>query len=550
MKIIHKHQTYAFENDAPLVQIADFFQPEYESPILLALVNGSLKELFGKAQDRDEIEFVTYDDSIGKSTYKRSALMMLIKAFYDTIGLEKVKNFSVCFSLGDGLFITAQGDFELTEELLQNIYQRMMGYVAQKIPFSKVRTTRTQAMQIFKEYGLEEKSRLFHYRLRSKVNLYHLDNYTDYFYGYMALDTSRIPVFALNKYEDGFLLRFPSGVGPLKMAPYTEQGKAKLFACLKESEEWARKLQIHGVSALNDRITNEGAFELILIQEALMEKKIGQIAEQIVSSGKRIILVAGPSSSGKTSFSHRLAIQLKALGMTPHPIEVDNYFKDRILAPRHEDGSYNFESLECLDVEGFNRDMQDLLHGKKVQLPYYNFAAGLSQKGEWLQLKDSDILIIEGIHCLNDALSRSLSQDEKFKIYISALSQFHVDEHNSISATDIRLIRRIVRDNRLRGVNAKNTIAGWNSVRKGEEVNIFPYQDSADVVFNSGLVYELAVMSKFARPLLHQIDSEDPEYIEAKRLLRFLDFFLDVDNESVPKNSLVREFIGGSVFLK
>ena len=301
---------------------------------------------------------------------------------------------------------------------------------------------------------------------------------------------------------------------------------------------------------LNERIANGKSSELILIQEALMEKKIAEIAENIVKyPEKKFVMIAGPSSSGKTTFSHRLSIQLKALGLKPHPIGVDDYFVNREDSPRDENGNYNYEDLECIDVAQFNKDMNRLLKGEEVEMPEYNFISGKREyNGKKLHLGKEDILVIEGIHCLNDALTPDLSKDNKYKIYISALTQLNIDEHNRIPTTDGRLIRRIVRDARTRGSSAKATLKMWNTVRKGEEKNIFPYQESADVMFNSALIYELAVLKIYAEPLLFQIKKGEPEYQEAKKLLKFFDYFLGIPGESIPQNSLIREFIGGSCF--
>ena len=318
----------------------------------------------------------------------------------------------------------------------------------------------------------------------------------------------------------------------------------------KESEEWGEKLEISTVGELNDQIVRQGIRSVMLIQEALQESKISRIAEQIAEAGnKKFVMIAGPSSSGKTSFSHRLSIQLTAHGLKPHPIAVDNYFVEREHTPLDEYGEKNYECLEALDVEQFNKDMLDLLEGKRVDMPTYNFKTGHREyKGDFLQLGKEDILVIEGIHGLNDKLSYALPKESKFKIYISALTQLNIDEHNRIPTTDGRLIRRIVRDARTRGTSAKETIARWPSVRRGEEQYIFPYQEEADVMFNSALIYELACLKVYAEPLLFGIDKSEPEYLEAKRLLKFFDYFVAVPSEEIPNNSLLREFIGGSCF--
>ena len=319
---------------------------------------------------------------------------------------------------------------------------------------------------------------------------------------------------------------------------------------MKEADVWGRKLQVPNVGALNQCISSGGMNELILVQEALMEKKIGDIAEMIASRpDKKFVMIAGPSSSGKTTFSHRLSIQLRAKGLTPHPIAVDNYFVNRVDSPRDENGNYNYEALECLDIKLFNENMSDLLAGKRVQLPVYNFISGEREyRGDYLQLGPEDILVIEGIHCLNEKLSYSLPRENKFKIYISALTQLNIDEHNRIPTTDGRLIRRMVRDARTRGASAQDTIRMWPSVRRGEKENIFPYQEDADVMFNSALVYELSVLKQYAEPILFSVPRDSEEYVEAKRLLKFLDYFLGVSSEDIPRNSIVREFIGGSCF--
>ena len=317
----------------------------------------------------------------------------------------------------------------------------------------------------------------------------------------------------------------------------------------QEAEKLGHKLGVFDVGTLNDTIARGRMNDLILMQEALQEKKIGDIAEQIHESGRKLIMIAGPSSSGKTTFSHRLSIQLMAHGLKPHPIAVDNYFVNRVDSPRDENGNYDYEALNCIDVKQFNEDMEALLAGKRVELPVYNFVKGEREyKGDFLQLGAEDILVIEGIHCLNDDLSYSLPRDKKFKIYISALTQLNIDDHNRVPTTDGRLIRRMVRDARTRGASAQDTIRMWDSVRRGEERNIFPYQEEADAMFNSAFLYELSVLKQYAEPILYSVPRDSAEYNEAKRLLKFLDYFLGVSSEQVPHNSIVREFIGGSCF--
>ena len=386
------------------------------------------------------------------------------------------------------------------------------------------------------------------YRRVSKVNIYKLNEFEDYFYGYMVPDTGYLRWFSLHSYADGFVLQMPTVHAPETVPPFEPQ--RKLFRVLKESVEWGDMQEIDTVGALNDRVTKQNMQETVLVQEAYQERKIGEIARQIAErKNVKFVLIAGPSSSGKTTFSHRLSIQLRVNGMIPHPIAVDNYFVDREHTPRDEKGNYNFECLEAIDVEQFNQDMRALLNGEQVYLPVFNFKTGKRDyQTTPKQLGEHDILVIEGIHCLNPLLTAQLNDENKFKIYISALTQLNVDEHNRIPTTDGRLIRRIVRDARTRGTTAKQTIAMWNSVRRGEEENIFPYQEEADIMFNSSLVYELAVLKQYVEPLLFEVERDSAEYAEAKRLLKFFDYFIGIGSECVPTNSLLREFIGGGCF--
>ncbi len=537
-----------YETGTRLYEITEEFQPKYPYDIILASVDGKLTELHKKIRDGSHVRFITTAEKPGLQTYQRSATLILLKAFYEVVGADRITKVSVDFSVGKGFFVDARGDFTITEELLAKVREKMREYVDRKIPIMKRSVGTQDAVELFEKYRMYDKARLFSYRRVSRVNLYSLDGFEDYFYGYMAQNTGYIRYFDLVPYEYGFVLLLPSLSEPAAVPEFIPS--RKLFDVLRESSEWGEKMEIADVGALNEKICRGGANDLILIQEALQEKRIGQIAEMIAGQpDKKFVMIAGPSSSGKTTFSHRLSIQLRALGLKPHPIAVDNYFVNRADSPRDEEGNYNFECLESLDVAQFNQDMLRLLDGETVEMPRYNFVTGEREyKGDFLKLGESDILVIEGIHCLNDRLSYSLPKESKFKIYISALTQLNIDEHNRIPTTDGRLLRRMVRDARTRGITARETIFRWPSVRRGEEENIFPYQEEADVMFNSALVYELAVLKQYAEPLLFQIPKDSEEYAEAKRLLKFLDYFLGVDSEQIPHNSIVREFIGGSCF--
>ena len=543
LKIDTQIKTYS--EDVTWQVVAEEYQKEYADEILLVQVNGKLQELQEKIRE-GEVQFITARQKPGISAYKRSATLLMLKAFYAVAGPENVEKVIVDFSIGKGFFVEARGNFTLNQELLEQVKAKMQEYVDQEIPILKRSISTDDAIERFHRHRMYDKERLFRYRRVSRVNVYSIDGFEDYFYGYMVPNTKYIRYFDLKLYEYGFVLMLPSMLAPTVLPQFAPL--PKLFHTLADSSLWGQRLDLETVGALNDKIAEGDMSHLILIQEALQEKRIAEIAAQIAErKTAKIVMIAGPSSSGKTTFSHRLSVQLEAIGLKPHPIAVDNYFVNRIDSPRDENGNYKYEILECLDVEQFNQDMQALLRGEQVELPYYNFKKGEREyKGDFLKLGKEDILVIEGIHCLNDRLSYSLPRESKFKIYISALTQLNIDEHNRIPTTDGRLLRRMIRDARTRGTSARDTIRMWPSVRKGEEENIFPYQEEADAMFNSALIYELAVLKQYVEPLLFGIPKNCPEYTEAKRLLKFLDYFIGVSSEDIPKNSILREFIGGS----
>ncbi len=537
----------AYPQGTAYADIVNEYQKKYENDILLVLVDGRLRELHKTLHKDCQIEFITATDTAGYLAYQRSVVFLMMKAFQDVAGKENVKNITVCFSVENGLYVEVDGKIDLNQGLLDRVKAEMKRLVGLDMPLQKRSENTDEAMEHFHSRGMYDKERLFYYRRASRVNIYRLGDYDDYFYGYMVKSTRYLKYFDLQMYEDGFILRLPDKKQPKVILPFHPQ--KKLFDVQQEAEKLGHKLGVFDVGTLNDTIAQGRMSELILMQEAQQEKKIGDIAEQICRSGRKLVMIAGPSSSGKTTFSHRLSIQLGALGLKPHPIAVDNYFVDRENSPRDENGNYDYEALSCIDVKQFNEDMEALLAGKRVELPVYNFIKGRREyKGDFLQLGAEDILVIEGIHCLNDELSYSLPRDKKFKIYISALTQLNIDDHNRVPTTDGRLIRRMIRDARTRGASAQDTIRMWDSVRRGEEQNIFPYQEEADAMFNSALLYELSVLKQYAEPLLYGIPRDSAEYLEAKRLLKFLGYFLGISSEQVPHNSIVREFIGGSCF--
>lgn len=530
-------------------EIVDEYQEEVaEAPVILVMADGKLRELQKKLKGDCTLEFVTTKDHIGFETYKRTVCLVLLRAIYDVAGKENIEKVMIHYSVGNGYYFTMAGKAVLDQHFLDNVKTRMQELADMCTPIGKRSVNTDDAVSLFHHHRMYDKEKLFRFRRVSKVNIYSIGYYEDYFYGYMADHAGYVKYFDLKLYDEGFVLELPTRKNPSVISSFRPEGK--IFQVQKESQEWAEKMDISYVGDLNDHITKEGISNILLVQEALQEAKISDIAQRIVLEGnKKFIMIAGPSSSGKTSFSHRLSIQLLAHGMKPHPIGVDNYFKNREETPLDEYGEKNYECLEAIDVEQFNKDMLALLRGERIELPVFNFKTGHREyKGDFLQLGPEDVLVIEGIHGLNDKLSYALPAESKFKIYISALTQLNIDEHNRIPTTDGRLLRRIVRDARTRGTSAKDTIARWPSVRRGEEANIFPYQEQADVMFNSALVYELACLKVYAEPLLFGIDKSEPEYLEAKRLLKFLDYFISVPSEDIPHNSLLREFVGGSCF--
>ena len=542
-----REKIFEYEAGLTLETISRDFQKAYPHDIILARVDGKLAELMKTIDEDVSVEFITTGEIIGNEAYRRTASMIMLKAFQDVMGRENFERLTVQYSLDRGYYCELISDTSLTKELLDRVKLRMQEIQKENIPIIKKSMPKREAIEIFREHKMYDKVNLFHYRRSSRINVYTLEDTVDYFYGYMAPNTSYVRYFDLYLYDDGFVLQMPEPASPETVDAF--EPPEKLFNVLKQSARWGELLGVRTVADINNALADGSFSELMLVQEALQEKKIAEIAESIIESGKRIILIAGPSSSGKTTFSHRLSIQLRAHGLKPHPIPVDNYFVNREDTPLDEYGKPNFECLEALDIKELNKDLQGLLAGEEVELPVFNFVTGKREmSGEKMQIGDRDVLVIEGIHSLNDAMTYSIDQGNKFKIYISALTQLNIDEHNRIPTTDARLLRRIVRDAAKRGTNAAKTISMWQSVRRGEEENIFPYQENCDVMFNSVLIYELAILKQYAEPLLFSVREDQPEYETAKYLIKFLGYFLGASSENVPNNSILREFIGGSCF--
>ena len=538
---------YEVKEGTTLSDLAKQVQLPQEPIILLAYMDGKLRELFTPMTKDCHVRFVTLKEQAGYMAYKRTATLMFLKACEDLLGTGATTKIALDYSIGNSIFCDFLEDRVIDDAFAQSIQKRMEELAKANLPITKRSLDTDQAAKYFDRIGLKGKKELFQFRRESKMNIYSLDGYDNYFYGYMAPSTGYISAFLVSAYQHGVVLQIPKRKQTEEIVPFTPQ--PKLFHVMQRSREWTKTMGVDTVGALNDEITHGNINHLILLQEGLQEKLLADIADEIVSKNKRIILIAGPSSSGKTTFSHRLSIQLEIAGLTPHPVSMDDYFLDRELSPRDENGNYNFETIASLDVDLLTKHINQLLDGEEIDVPSYNFITGKREyHGHKLKIGEKDVLVMEGIHGLNGTLTNEIPEDAKYRIYVSALNQINLDEHNRIPSSDGRLLRRIVRDAMTRGNDARETISRWDSVRKGEEDNIFPYQEEADVMFNSAQVYEIAVLKQYAEPLLFAVPKDCPEYQEAKRLLKFLEYFLNIPSEAIPKTSLLREFIGGSCF--
>jgi len=533
-----------------LTDYASKYAKYHKTPILAARINNSIVEL-NKPLDRGgTVEFIDLSTLDGLRIYQRGVLFLLhmvLKEYYRGYQLW------VLHSVGNALYCELRKNGErknFSDEELQKIKMRMLELVEQDISFEKQEFYKNEAFEIFSSQGDADRIRLFKFRKKKTIKLYKCLNYYDYYYGYMPSSTGCLKYFDLAKEKDGFLLILPDRSNPQSVAK--PKPLPKLSSVFLEYARWLDVIGINTVADLNELIAagERAVVELMLLSEALHEKKIAQIAEQYANSGARLILIAGPSSSGKTTFAKRLMIQLKVFGFQPLSISLDDYFVDREKTPRDESGNYDFEALEAIDIELFNRHLVDLIDGKELCLPRFDFKSGKrSWSDKTVHLRKDQPIVIEGIHGLNEKLTPYIDRSFKFKVYVSALTQLNLDAHNRITTTDTRLLRRIVRDYKFRGHSALDTLRMWPSVRRGEEKYIFPFQEEADVMFNSAIVYELAVLKIFAEQLLVQISPDEPEYSEALRLTKLLDYFLPITNiEDIPRSSILREFVGRSVF--
>lgn len=530
----------------PLLEIAANFQKNYRSLIVAAKVNNDIKELSYLLHDNCRVDFLDLTDEDGMRIYRRSLYFIFIKAVAELFPERKAV---LGHSIIKGVYCEINGTVELTADEVMTIESRMKEIVEKKIPFVKHIMPIEDSKELFRRNGRMDRFHAIEHRTKPYATIYSCDEFEDYFYGYMVPDTSYVKTFALKYYPPGIVIRFPEKSNPTVLPKFTDQ--KKLFAIFLEYKRWGHILGFDNVGDLNDAVESGKENDLIRVSEALHEKKIAQIADMITGSSekKQIVLISGPSSSGKTTFAHRLEIQLRVNGVMPLTISLDDYFVDRDRTPVDEKGEFDFEALEAIDVSLFNNHLSELINGREVEIPVFNFAKGSRETvGRKLRLNENNVLIIEGIHGLNEKLTASISRNNKFKIYVSALTSLNIDDHNRIPSTDTRLIRRIVRDNQFRGSSAVSTIKRWPSVGRGEETNIFPFQEEADIMFNSSLVYELGVLKTQAEALLAEVDRSVPEYSEARRLIEFLSYFLPISACGIPANSIIREFVGDSCF--
>ncbi|WKZ39835.1 MAG: nucleoside kinase [Anaerolineales bacterium] len=525
--------------------VGEFLAPvkdDLSAPIVAAVINNQIHELTYPIHIESNCTPVTMDTADGARIYRRSLVFLLEMVFAEIFPTNRL-NIDHSVSSG-GFFCDVVEREHFTQAEIDALENRMRVLIEEDHLFERREVPLQEAIEYFTRRGYEDKLRLFKYRRKEYLTLYSLNGQMDYMHGYMVPSTGYLKWFGLHPTDGGFILRFPRRHAPTQLEALGDY--PKLLNAFRQYGNWLETLHIDNVGALNDAIQSGRSDEIVLVSEALHEQHIAEIAQQIAQKNSRIILLAGPTSSGKTTSSRRLAVQLLARGISPYPLELDHYFVNRDDTPLDENGNHDYETIDALNLPRLIQDMEKLLSGETVQLPRFNFKTGRSEEGDVVQLKDGQPIILEGIHGLNPRLIPDRWTDSAFRIYVSALTQLNLDRHNRVSTTDTRLIRRIVRDARERGYSAQATISRWESVRRGEKRHIFPYQENADVMFNSALVFELSALKSLAEPLLRQVPHNVPEYIEARRLLAFLEWFLPFDVSLVPANSIVREFLGGS----
>lgn len=543
VKVTYLGKSYMYPKDITLEDISKDFQENYSEKIIMAEVNGRPYELNYKVTDDVTVDFFDLTSPTGNRVYESGLIFVLEKACLNMLDSE----IEVKYSIDKGIYIKTYK--KITKEDLDKISNEMKEIVKRNLPIQKNLVNRLEAIEYYKSTKSYDKVNVLKYSVNTNVNLYRLMDIYNYFFSYLPVNTGALKEFKLTYIDqNSFVLRYPNIYYLNKIPVYKHHDK--LFNEFKKYDEWNEKLGIENVSSLNNRVTKGNVDELVLLSENIQNNSLFKIAETIYNNKKlKLILLAGPSSSGKTTTSKKLELFLKGFGLNPIAISIDNYFVDRNKTPKLPDGSYDFESLNSINVELFNKNLKDLLSGKEVTLPVYNFITGKSElSDESIKLGEKEILIVEGLHALNEELTYSIDRKNKYKIYLCPLTVLSLDNHNRIRTTDNRLLRRIVRDNRTRGYSASDTLSSWGKVREGEEKYVFPFQDEADVIFNTSLIYELGVLKTYAEPLLYSVEESDPMYKEAVRLLNLLKNILPISNDYIPVDSIVREFIGGGYF--
>lgn len=533
------------EKGTNLYTIIEKFNIDMDSPIMLGKINEQIFELSHEVDSEGEFQAITNRVDIGKRTYERSLQFVLIKAAYDIF-----KDAEVCIehSLSGGLFCEIHKETPLTGEDISILDRKMRDIIERDLSIKKISMSKEDAIKIFREYGMQDKISLLETLSLEKVSLYKLEDRYDYFYGPMAYSTGNLKFFELRQFNTGLIIRFPSLKNPTSISEYVEY--KKLATIYHETNDWGKILKVDTLGSLNKLVDKGEMKKLVLINEALQEKKLAYIADNISEKKSvKLVLIAGPSSSGKTTFTKRLSVQLAVNGLIPIQMSMDDFFVDRKDTPRDENGEYDFESVHALDIELFNSTLKRILKGEEVELPTFNFLNGCKEwHGNKVKLPKNGVLLVEGIHALNEILTSSIKKNEKFKVYINCFTQLNIDNHNRIPTTDVRMVRRIVRDSLIRGYSGEDTLKRWPSIKRGEKKNIFVYQEEADVLFNSNYVYELCMLKKYALSELKKIDKDSEVYYEASRLISFLKFFKDSEPSLIPTNSILREFVGGSCF--
>ena len=544
IEVTINNQKYRVSYGVTLEEVAAQFQKEYKYPILLAKVNGITKELSCKVQDSSNIEFLDLTSKEGNRTHISGLTYILLYAVKRLYG--KDANIYVQHSLDKGIYV--ETSFKLTPSKIENIKAEMDRIVENDLPIIRTTIDRLEAINYFKTVGNEVKAEVLRYNTNTYVTLYRLGNYYNYFYNLMPTSTSKISAFDLTYIKDNaFVMRFPTIYQPNKIKEYEEH--PGMFSAFQEFRDWGKIMKITTSVDLNKIVSSGKINDLIRIDETLQSNRLLNLAKTIHQNKKiKIVLMAGPSSSGKTTTSRKLCMYLQSFGLTPKVLSMDDYFHERKDTPKDANGNYDFECLEAVDLKLFNSQLADLLKGEKVQVPTFNFGLGKKEYRHELQLAKDDIIVIEGIHALNPKILTNIPRENKFKIYICPLTEINMDDHNRVSTTDNRLLRRIIRDNRTRNYSVEKTLAAWSKVRTGEEKYIFPYQDEADFTMNSALIYEIGALKTYVEPLLYSVPYDSPYYEESKRLLNFLRIFLPIPADEIPKDSVLREFIGNGCF--